>query len=260
MSDWNGEGYAQVSGLQRTLAEKSLSGLALGGGERLLDVGCGDGFVTARLAARLPRGSVVGVDASPSMIDTARSRPRPDGAPIEFLVADARDLPFRDEFDVVVSFNALHWVTEQHRALAGIARALRDGGRVIVQMVCASERPSLESVITRACRRPEWSGDFAGFEPPFLHVDPADYRDLATSAGLAVTDLRVGDLDWDFGSREAFARWCAVGSTAWTSRLDERRATDFVDQVVRDYETVAGRPGLFRFTQMRAELAKSSTQ
>ncbi|MFC9787591.1 class I SAM-dependent methyltransferase [Rhodococcus sp. NPDC127528] len=257
MSGWDGEGYARVSGLQRTLAARSLSGLDLSGAERLLDVGCGDGFVTAALAARLPGGSVVGVDASPSMIDAARARTVPGGTALEFLVADARDLPFADEFDVVVSFNALHWVTEPGSALAGIARALRASGRATIQVVCASERPSLEAMAMRVCHRPEWSGEFTGFEAPFLHVDPAGYPDLASSAGLTVAGLRVADLDWDFGSRAAFAQWFAVGATAWTGRLDDGRGAEFVDQVVRDYETVVGRPGLFRFTQMRAELAKS---
>ncbi|AQA20706.1 methyltransferase domain protein [Rhodococcus sp. MTM3W5.2] len=129
MSEWDGEGYAEVSGLQRTLAERSLSGLELTGAERLLDVGCGDGFITLALAGRLPRGSAVGVDVSAKMIDKARSRPVPDGASATFLVADARELPFEDEFDVVVSFNALHWVSEQRRALAGIARAAHPSAR-----------------------------------------------------------------------------------------------------------------------------------
>ncbi|SEK84656.1 class I SAM-dependent methyltransferase [Rhodococcus maanshanensis] len=255
MSEWDGEGYAQVSGLQRTLAERSLSGLELTGAERLLDVGCGDGFITLALAGRLPRGSVVGVDASAKMVDKARSRPVPDGATATFLVADARELPFEDEFDVVVSFNALHWVREQRRALAGIARAAHPSARVIIQMVCASERPSLESVAMRVCGEQAWAASFAGFEAPYIHVDPAAYPELAASAGLVVTDLRTSDLDWDFGSRDEFSRWCAVGFAAWTARLDADRVPRFVDDVVRAYEEVSGGAGLFRFTQMRVAFA-----
>ncbi|MCZ4554767.1 methyltransferase domain-containing protein [Rhodococcus maanshanensis] len=255
MSEWDGEGYAEVSGLQRTLAERSLSGLELTGTERLLDVGCGDGFITLALARRLPRGSVVGVDVSAKMIDKARSRPVPDGASAAFLVADARELPFEDEFDVVVSFNALHWVSEQRRALAGFARAAHPSARGIIQMVCASERPSLESVAMRVCREQTWAASFVEFEAPFTHVDPAVYPELAASAGLVVTDLRTSDLDWDFGSRDEFSRWCAVGFAAWTARLDEDRVPRFVDDVVRAYEEVSGGSGLFRFTQMRVAFA-----
>ena len=58
MADWDGAGYEQISDLQRHLAERTLSGLQFRGDERLLDVGCGDGFITRSIAARLPDGTV----------------------------------------------------------------------------------------------------------------------------------------------------------------------------------------------------------
>lgn len=257
MPAWDGREYAEVSALQRTLAEQALSGLPVTGDERLLDIGCGDGYVTLALARRLPRGSVVGVDASPRMVDTAASRPVPDGTPVRFLVADARDLPFAADFDMAVSFNALHWVPEQHRALRSIARALWPGGRAVVQMVGAGERESIEDVEMAVTRRPEWATDFDGFTAPYVHPDPGGYPDLAAAAGLTVVDLETWEVEWDFGSRDAFAHWCAVGSTDWTGRLDPGRAERFIAEAVDAYEAVVGRPGLFRFTQMRVEMRRS---
>lgn len=254
MPAWDGREYAEVSALQRMLAGQALAGLDLAGDERLLDVGCGDGYVTLDLARRVPHGSVVGVDASPRMVETAASRAVPDGASVRFLVADARDLPFSGEFDVVVSFNALHWVPEQRRALAAIAHTLRPGGRAVVQMVCANARPSIEDVEMTVTRRPEWARYFEDFAAPYIHPDPDAYPALAASAGLTVADLRTWDVEWDFGSRDDFTRWCRVGSTDWTGRLAPDRADRFAAEVVGAYEEVVGRPGLFRFTQMRAEL------
>ena len=71
MADWDGKGYEQISDLQRHLAQRTLAELTFAGDERLLDVGCGDGFITRAIAARLPDGSVVGIDASPRMIEAA---------------------------------------------------------------------------------------------------------------------------------------------------------------------------------------------
>ena len=68
MTEWDAQAYNRVSALQQWLAEKSLVRLSLDGDERVLDVGCGDGKVTVEIARRLPRGSVVGVDASHAMI------------------------------------------------------------------------------------------------------------------------------------------------------------------------------------------------
>jgi len=104
--------------------------------------------------------------------------------------------------------------------------------------------------LTRSTR---WAGYFDGFEAPFVHVDPGRFAEMAASAGFTVLNLGVAEHNWDFGSREVFENWCAVGSRAWTDRLPVRDRLRFVD------EQVAGRPGLFLFTQMRAELRSSRT-
>src|SRR6478609_6612784 len=161
MTDWDGKGYEQISDLQRDLAQRTLSELVFDGDEHLLDVGCGDGYITRAIAARLPHGSVVGIDASPRMIEAAVARPDPAGTVVRFEVADVRAMPFVDEFDVVVSFNTLHWLVDQRAALSAIARACKADGRVIIQVVCAGPRPSLEQLAMDVCARPKWRAAFA---------------------------------------------------------------------------------------------------
>jgi trans-aconitate 2-methyltransferase len=73
MTEWNAESYSRQSSLQQAMAEEQLSSLTLEGSERILDVGCGDGKITAAIAARVPRGSVLGVDPSRDMIAFASS-------------------------------------------------------------------------------------------------------------------------------------------------------------------------------------------
>src|SRR5688500_11727061 len=111
MTEWNASDYARISTLQQVMAEEQLRLLKLEGSERILDVGCGDGKITAAIAARVPHGSVVGVDPSGDMIAFASKHFT--CANLRFEVADARHLPFRGEFDLIVSFNALHWVRDQ---------------------------------------------------------------------------------------------------------------------------------------------------
>src|SRR5262245_63002626 len=108
MTEWQASDYYRHSGLQQTMAEEQLGRLTLDGSEQILDVGCGDGKITAEIAARVPRGSVLGVDPSRDMIAFASSRfSYPAHANLRFEVADARRLPYRDELDLVVSFDAL---------------------------------------------------------------------------------------------------------------------------------------------------------
>lgn len=222
----------------------------------VLDIGCGDGFLTRTIADAVPAGAVVGVDASPKMLATANAAaPTPTAGPF-YVLADACRLPFTQAFDAVVSFNALHWVLDQAAALDQIARVLIPGGRATIQMVCAGERPSIEDVLTEISRLPRWATAFDGFIAPFVHVEPERFRASAATAGLTVDTLTVNDREWDFGSREQFERWCAVGSTAWTDRVPESERAEFVAAAVDAYQPVAGRPGLFRYMQMRAQLAR----
>src|SRR5262245_39513284 len=132
MSEWHASEYNRQSSLQLMMAEEQLARLTLEGGERVLDVGCGDGKITAEVAARLPRGSVLGVDPSRDMIAFASSHFGPvTHANLRFEVADARRLPYQNEFNLVVSFNALHWVPEQDAALGAIRAGLKPGGRAL---------------------------------------------------------------------------------------------------------------------------------
>ena len=108
------------------------------------------------------------------------------------------------------------------------------------------------------CRDRRWADRFNGFIAPFIHVDPDDYGDLASSAGLTLENLSVTDREWDYGSRNGFRQWCEVGTTAWTDRLAPADRTRFVDEMVEAYEGVVGAPGLFRFMQMRAELRREN--
>src|SRR3989449_11630697 len=113
MTEWNAAEYSRRSSLQEAMAQEVLALLDLNGSERILDVGCGDGKITAEIASRAPRGSVGGVDPSRDMITFAQRHFGPATRPnLRFEVADARCLPFQDEFDFVSYFNALPWIPE----------------------------------------------------------------------------------------------------------------------------------------------------
>ena len=100
------------------------------GSGSVLDVGCGTGEVTARLAAKYPRPTFVGIDLEESHLDRARARCAEFGSRVRFQVGDALALPFDDElFDLVVCRHVLQAVSDAPRALSEIRRVLRPGGR-----------------------------------------------------------------------------------------------------------------------------------
>jgi trans-aconitate methyltransferase len=123
---WNAEEYARHGRFVADLAAPLLQLLQPQPGERILDLGCGDGVPTAAIAAA--GADVLGVDSSAAMVDAARLR----GVPARLLSADA--LPFVGEFDAVYSNAALHWMRDQPAVLRGVAAALRPGGRFVAEM------------------------------------------------------------------------------------------------------------------------------
>jgi trans-aconitate 2-methyltransferase len=263
MTEWHANDYNHVSSLQQVMAEEQLSGLTLEGGERILDVGCGDGKITGEIAGRVPRGSVLGIDSSRDMIAFASSRFGPPVyANLRFEVADARRLPYRDEFDLIVSFNALHWVPEQEAALGSIRAALKPGGQALLRMVPSGRRECLEDVIEEIRHRARWSGSFAGFRRPYVHFAPEEYRALAEQAGFQVVRLHVVDRAWDFKTREAFVAFGRATFVEWTQHLPESEWETFIMDVLDRYQSVSAdnpqEANTFKFYQMEVELRRPS--
>lgn len=124
---WNATDYAQNGAFVHGLAGGVLEWLDAKPGESILDLGCGDGQLTQRIA--VTGAKVVGVDASPEMLAAARS------AGIDAREGRAESLPFADRsFDAVFSNAALHWVRDQDAMMEQVRRVLRPGGRFVAEM------------------------------------------------------------------------------------------------------------------------------
>jgi len=254
-SGWDGAAYDQVNGLQRWVADRTLAELVVAGDERALDVGCGDGRITAELARRLPRGSVLGIDPSPGMLEVARGRITADTPHLGFAEGAVETLDLHEEFDLVVSFNALHWVSDHPEAFARMSRALVVGGRAVLQLVCEGERPSVEDVASAVAAGPAYSSRLSGATAPYHHPVEAVFLDEARAAGFTVVDSRVDDLAWDFGTPAGLREWLRVGFSAWLLRLpDDVTRVAFVDDVATSYAAVVDSVTVVRFLQLRVEL------
>jgi trans-aconitate methyltransferase len=160
------------------LGASILDRLAAQAGERILDVGCGDGSLTFKLAER--GAIVVGVDASPDMVRAAHARG------LDVRMMDAAALTFDREFDAVFSNAALHWIHQADAVLAGVHRALKPAGRLVAEFgghgCVAAIHTALRAVLSqRSVDAPS----------PWYFPTGEEYRALVEAAGFVVDDIRL---------------------------------------------------------------------
>lgn len=180
--DWDPDRYRRHAGFVAELGSPLLDLLAPKPGERILDLGCGDGTLTARIAAA--GASVVGLDRSAAQAAAARQMG------LDAVVADAAGLPFVDSFDAVFSNAVLHWVRPPEAPIAGAWQALRPGGRFVAELgghrcVERIRRALIAALDSRGI-------DGAAVDPWFFPtVD--DYRVRLERAGFDVRSIQLID-------------------------------------------------------------------
>jgi len=183
---WDTAAYAANGRFVARLATGVVELLAAQAGERILDVGCGDGALTEQLAAT---GAIMtGVDASPTMLAAARRLSAASAHPFRVEQQNATDLPYRAEFEAAFSNAALHWIRDAAGVLVSVHRALVPGGRFVAEMGgqgnIAAIRTALQAVLAGFGIDAEEAA--ASFFP-----SPAVYRRLLEEAGFRVESMAL---------------------------------------------------------------------
>ena len=160
--------------------------LELRGDEKILDLGCGDGNLTARLAALVPNGGVVGMDSSVPMIEAAKRLETPN---LKFLCRDIDDLDFNQGFDVIFSNAALHWVRDHDRLLLNVHKALRPGGVARFNFAGDGNCSNFFAVVRGLMADQKYSRYFEAFLWPWYMPTVDAYQEKVQSTGLF--DFRV---------------------------------------------------------------------
>ena len=190
--DWDAATYQRVSVPHEEWARSILDRLELGGDERVLDAGCGSGRVTSMLIERLPAGSVVAVDGSPSMVEEVRSVLRPQD---EALVCDLTELELAEPVDVVFSSAVFHWVLDHDALFRSLHRALRPGGRLAAQNGGAGNISRLKRSSAEVAARDPYAAHFEGFGEPWNYAAPEETEERLRAAGFA--EARAWLQPWD---------------------------------------------------------------
>jgi trans-aconitate 2-methyltransferase len=236
MHKWDPKAYEKSSCAQQRWAQELLSKISVRGDERILDIGCGDGKITAEIAQLVPRGSVVGLDNSAEMISFARARFPPSSRPnLAFQYGDASQLRYEDEFDLVVSFACLHWVLDHGPVLEGIKRSLKDNGKVLMQFGGLGNAAAILEVVDGLISEDKWSGHFKGFSFPYGFFGADEYRTWLDCAGLRALRVELVAKDMVQRGREELASWFKTTWLPYTEKIPADLRIDFICEAVDRY-------------------------
>jgi trans-aconitate 2-methyltransferase len=222
--DWNAASYQRVSAPLEAMGREVLDRLELDGDERVLDAGCGTGRVTAALVERLPRGHVVAVDGSPSMVEQARARLGPG---VEVFVADLLELELDEPVDAILSTATFHWIPDHDRLFERLSAALRPGGRIVAQCGGAGNVASVQRAID-AVAEPA----LEGWPGPWNFQSPADTAARLERIGFTGVRTWLQDVRVKPDDMREYLGTVMLGSHL--ERIPEERRAAFVAAVLAE--------------------------
>ena len=234
---WNAQDYAGHSQGQYRWGLSVVERLALRGTEWVLDVGCGDGKLTAEIARQVPNGRALGVDFAPDMVQFARTTHMPELDNVDFLLADAQSLNLDPAFDVAFSNSTMHWIPNHPAVLKGLFNALKPGGRIFLSMSGRGTAAVVLSAIADLAERAPWQRWLGDLHVPWYCFGPEEYAVWLPATGFTSRRVELVPRTMRQAGVAALEGWLRTAWMPYTERvpLDDREA--FIAAVAHGVES-----------------------
>lgn len=244
---WNASRYEQGCSFVWKHGAEVIELLAPEAGERILDLGCGTGHLTAEIAAR--GAAVVGIDRSPEMIATARSNYRG----LQFEVEDAESFRFSEPFDAVFSNAAIHWMNDQRAVAASIWQALKPGGRFVAEFGGKGNIRRIETALRRAI---EQAGYAVSNQPYYYFPSLGEHAALLESIGFTVTYATWFERPTPLEGNEAGLRdWLMVFTDHFMKQVSADRRAAIIQAVEDELRPELFHDGIWHADYRRLRIA-----
>jgi 2-polyprenyl-3-methyl-5-hydroxy-6-metoxy-1,4-benzoquinol methylase len=233
MPGWDPEKDVTSSSHQDKLGKEIFSCLPLTGHERILDIGCGDGKLSAHIASVFPGVSVVGIDNSSEMIEYARQHHMLPN--LRFMVMAAENLRFHEEFDWVISISCLHWVPDHVNLLVRIREALNPGGRTFLQFGGQDGTSLFLGALLRIMADSRLLCACDDTVPSFHFFTAEIYAGFVAEAGIAARRIELVQKEIVYETRQELKAMIESVLLAATAKLPPETRQVLVDDMVDGY-------------------------
>ena len=196
--------YQKNSALQWQWATESLRNFSFRPTDHVLDVGSGDGKMTALIADQIPEGQIIGIDISDKMVQHASHLHRRKN--LQFIQGDVAALPFQECFDKVVSFCTMHWILDQERALIPLRNSLKPQGEMLIVVPgksCNNLGPHAELLV----QSEKWAPYFPHFQKTRIYFSHEEYADLIRKCHFEIRSITATPSTTLYPNRAAFIEW-----------------------------------------------------
>lgn len=203
------------------------------GDEKILDVGCGDGRLTVEISKYLPQGYVIGLDCFPEIIEFAKGKFNRENHPnVEFQLGDARSLEFEKSFDVIVSFEALHYIPDHIAVLTRFKEALKPSGTILLTFIGEGSNNSFHSLLQELLLHSKWK-ELKNFHYQFYSA--ANYRKMLKTVGFCTNSVEKFSLPLKHNSKREIKQHIEKEWLSLTSRIPKEIYDIFIEDLVTIY-------------------------
>jgi trans-aconitate methyltransferase len=219
--------------------------LAMMPGERILDLGCGTGHLTAQIATA--GAEVIGLDSAPTMIEQARQTyPH-----LHFEVGDARHFSFAEPFDAVFSNAVLHWIKDPQEVIGCVRRALKPRGRFVAEFGGQGNVKAIVAAIEKVTQ----ATGCGTFENPWYFPNIADYSILLAQAGLEITYATLFDRPTPLEGETGMRHWIEMFANDLLTKVGSDKREYFFGHVEKELRPILYREGTWFADYRRLRVA-----
>ncbi len=258
---WDAQTYDAVKAPQIDAGRELIAMARVRENDAILDLGCGTGKLTVELARLAPQGRVTGLDPSPEMLAKAREASAAFGN-LRLLELPAQTMEFVDEFDLVFSNSALHWVKEQEEVMSRVSRSLRKGGRIALQMPAKNFCAEFFDAVDGAVSSLGYERFFEKWQAPWRFPAKEEYEALLAGTGFHSRKVYYRDYHLSFGEiSEVVTWWSSAGLRPYLAALPEPGRKHFQEAFAGFFERKRTDQGIeFGFRRLFAFAEKTEEE